>query len=117
MSLAASILAANDRKSEAVTVSEWGNAALELRELSANDREALVRLYNAAVEDPQAAEGATAFVVARGLYDPSTGARVFTDEQINELGAKSFEVLNRLSSRVLELSGLADDSTEVEAGN
>lgn len=105
------ILAANDRKLEPLEVAEWG-VTVYLRELSAEQvsryRAIAVGAVNAQtreVTDPSALMNVGCQVVAWGVCDEQ-GERVFSDADVKELGEKNADVIDRLSSQILRLSGL-----------
>lgn len=105
------ILSAEDRKLEAVEVEEWG-VTVYLRELSAGQvsryRAVAVGAVNAQtreVTDPSALMNVGCQVVAWGVCD-EMGGRIFTDADIAALGEKNANVIDRLSTQILRLSGL-----------
>lgn len=105
------ILKSADRKLEAVEVPEWG-VTVYLRELSADQvsryRSIAVGAVNAQtreVTDPAALMNVGCQVVAWGVCDES-GTRLFADADLAALGEKNANVIDRLSTQILRLSGL-----------
>lgn len=105
------ILASVDRKLEPLEVPEW-NVTVYLRELSAEQvsryRSIAVGAVNAQtreVIDPVALMNVGAQVVVWGLCD-ADGKRLFSDADLVALGEKNANVIDRLSTQILRLSGL-----------
>jgi hypothetical protein len=103
-------------KHERVSVPEWENAQLVVRELTAGDwvdyRSAIARAREAAgiepgepVTVPVNTIQATALVVARTLFYPN-GRRVLTDADAVDVGAAFSAVHGRLADKAFELSGI-----------
>ncbi|MET0548539.1 MAG: hypothetical protein ABW002_04620 [Xanthomonas sp.] len=102
------ILAAHDHVTEDVEVKEWGGT-VRVSTMSAADRDKW--------EDETLVDGATnkdnfrARFVARCLVDEN-GCRLFTPEDIAELGAKSGAALARVHSVAWRLNGFGAAATE-----
>lgn len=108
------IVAADDRAYEDVPVPEWGGEVRVIG-LSGTDRDA----YEAAmVEARQTGKGATlrlqnfrSKLVAKCLIDQN-GERLFTDDKVKVLGAKSGAVIDRLFDTARRLSGMSKDAVD-----
>lgn len=111
---AAAILACDDTQFRDEPVPEWGGT-VRVRALTGKERDAF-EASNRQIRDDGTIvylpDNQRAKLVARSLIDPETGARLFTDQQINALGEKNAAVLNRLYEVAATLSGLAPDSDE-----
>jgi len=115
-------------KHELISVTEWSDAKVIVRALSAGDwveyrrralelvqENRLAKIPNdSAVVDELGNEGLNsdissaslyAFVMGRTLFDPS-GQRVFTDDDIEEIGKAFSPVHDRLVCKAFELSGV-----------
>lgn len=102
-------------KHERVTVPEWEDATLVVRQLVAGDwadyRAEIAKARNAAgVEDgetilPVNVIPATALVLVRTLFDES-GKRVLTDRDAADVAASFSDVHGRLVDKAFELSGI-----------
>lgn len=126
-------------KHERVTVPEWDNAALVVRQLTAGDwvdyRASIARSRAAAglepgepSEIPVNVIPATALVLVRTLFDEE-GKRALSDADVPDVAASFSEVHGRLVDKAFELSGIklsekvegTDDTVAVdpvaEAGN
>lgn len=108
MSLRDRILAAQDLGSKLVEVPEWG-VTLEMRGMDAATSEAL---SDAATEGGQSWLRS---VIVASAHDPETGEQVFTQDDVDALGAKSSAVIARLWQEALDVSKLSDEA-RVEAG-
>jgi len=111
------ILSASDQKREKVDVPEWGGAVY-ISSLSAATRDAyegsLVRMNGKEVE--MATANARAKLLALTLVDEA-GARLFTDAQIEALGGKNGEIVDRLYKVAQRLSGMTPESVKTLAKN
>lgn len=97
------ILAAADFKQEVVDVPEWGGP-IRLRGLSGSER----AWCDKVLQDQQAGKGGAlsynAALVSCGAIT-AEGNAVFTRQEAASLSNKSYDVLDRLAFKVLELSG------------
>lgn len=114
------ILAADDIPSEDVPVPEWG-VTVQVRGLSGADRDAYEARMAAARQSGGNLETAmrnfrSRFLV-KCLYDPSSGERVFADDDANRLGKKAGAVVDRLFDVARRLSGMDDGAVEAAEGN
>lgn len=113
------ILGAQDLASEMLDVPEWGGQ-VRVRELSAAQMAAFkarsvdaVDTNSRTVKDGAALFALSCWVVAQGVVD-ADGARVFGDEDVDALGGKSDQVIERLAERILGLSGAGMKREEAE---
>lgn len=113
MSLRDLIAAADDITREIVDVPEWG-VKLELRSASGADRALLLKQTVNADGEPDADAWPLlwAYALVVSAYDPETGQRAFTFDDVPMLQTKQAGVLTRLGNRCLELSGLTPDAVE-----
>ena len=87
------ILAADDRKLKQVPVPEWGGD-VTIRMMSANERDQWeTEMFNP--DGSVKTDTAAALLAVRVICD-ETGKRLFADEDIEVLGAKSTAALNRI---------------------
>lgn len=106
------ILAAEDLPRQTVTVDEWGGDVI-IRSLTAAERDA----WEAGFIDDSSKKvkikytNAKASLVARCAVGED-GIRLFTDEEVAELGRKSAKAVNRLYDVARELSGLSTEDIE-----
>lgn len=104
------ILGSKDYKTEVVSVPEWGGDVL-IRELSGYDRDKyqleLVSIDAKGVPTPKFENIARAklFLVALSIVDEQ-GNKLFTEEDIEALGAKSGDALDRVYVAASDLSKL-----------
>lgn len=109
---AAAILACDDTQFRDEVVPEWGGT-VRVRALSGKERDAYdmsLRVFRDNGDLVYNPENQRAKLVGRSLVDSETGARLFTDQEINALGDKNADVLQRLYDIAAKLSGLAVDS-------
>ena len=111
------ILSASDQKRELVEVEEWGGCVY-VSSLSAATRDtyegSLVRMHGREVE--MVTNNARAKLLALTLVDEA-GNRLFTDTQIEQLGGKNGEVVDRLYKTAQRLSGMTPESVKTLAKN
>ena len=111
------ILAAKDRESEIVDVPEWGGS-VRVSTLSGTDR-AKYEGYLSKYQNREDGELPLEFkerLLIYALVDDS-GNRLFGDDQIEEIGSKSHDVLMELFKVASKLSKLGLEELEAEAGN
>ena len=110
------ILSAQDLKSEAVEVPEWGGAVY-VRCMTGTERDAFeVEVYTIRGKSVEMnRENFRARLLVRVLVDEK-GSRLFSDQDIGSLGAKSARVLDRLFTVAMRVNGLSrkdvDDLTK-----
>lgn len=114
------IVAADDRKYEDVEVPEWGNVKIRVCGLSGTERDAfeakMVSVRSNKDVDVQLHNHRSKLLV-KCLLDPETDQRIFGDNEVNALGAKSGAVLDRLHDIAVRLSGMDEDAPARAEGN
>ena len=111
------ILAADDLKTEVVNVPEWGGAAT-VRSMTAADRDEYEQSMVASrgPDDKANMRNVRARLVAVTLVDES-GKRLFSDADIDIIGAKSARAINRVFKVAARLNALTGDDVEELAKN
>lgn len=109
MTLRETILQADDIEETIVEVPEWGDVKLMLRSLTGKER---VRLYDSVTG--KAKQFVYADILIATARDPESGDPVFDPADREALADKSGNVLDRMASVVLGLSGLDTDEAEAE---
>ncbi|MDS1269691.1 hypothetical protein RIF23_05225 [Lipingzhangella sp. LS1_29] len=113
------ILAAGDLPTEEIHVPEWGGT-VRLRGLSGAERSRLEATMIASKGQSvnvrtEALRTLRERLLALCLVDANDN-RLFTDDEISELGRKSGAVLQRLFERAQQLSGMGQDDAEEMTG-
>lgn len=110
------ILNAQDFRTDEIDVPEWGGTVL-VRELSAAeaDKTGFSMADKQGNIDLSKAEGLAIRVVALGVIDEKH-RRVFTEKDVEALGRRSRLAINRVATRIMQLSGLASETDEDEGG-
>jgi hypothetical protein len=111
------ILAANDADFEFVDVPEWGGK-VRVKTLTGDERDSYEQSLidqRGNVLGPKLA-GAQARLVALTAVDDD-GKRLFADEDVKALGAKSAQALNRVFEVSMRLSRLTQQDVEALVGN
>jgi len=98
------ILKAEDLKRELVPVPEWGKGAVYVRTMTGEERDAYDQ-SNVGENENVDLVNFRAKLLARTIVDEK-GERIFTDDDINQLGKKSSLALNRLFEVAQRLNGL-----------
>ncbi len=106
------ILQADDTSKLLVEVPEWG-VTVELRSMSAAQRMSLLKDAGALDGNTDAAVLYPRLIIDT-VFDPETGEKLFTTEDIDALMGKSPTALDRLGTAAMKVGGL--DSEAVEAG-
>ncbi|TAA25392.1 hypothetical protein [Pseudoxanthomonas winnipegensis] len=107
------ILAANDRKTEDMEVKEWGGT-VRISTMSASDRDKWEQdTYGG--EKPKVEDFRARFV-SLCLVDEA-GARLFSDKEVAQLGAKSVAALDRVFRAAQKLNALGETAVEDAAKN
>lgn len=112
------ILKAMDLEYRDVAVPEWGGT-VRMREMSAGQREHLTVLLNAraeAVKDGGSPSSANAIALGLSIVD-ANGERLFSEAEIDKLGEKNPQVLERLATVVMEINRLGPAAKEAEVKN
>ena len=110
---AAQILAADDLRLAKVTVKEWGGDVY-IRVMTVGERDAYEREWIGKRET--GIENFRTKFLARCLCDEK-GERLFTDEQIGQLAAKSAAVVSRLFDRAMQHNSMSEADVEELAKN
>ena len=113
------ILSADDLQKELIPVPEWGGEVY-VRGMSGQERdefEASIVQMRAGQEAPQALnmKNVRAKLASLTICD-ETGKRLFSENDIGELGKKSASALQRVFEVAQRLSGLGDDAVAELAG-
>jgi hypothetical protein len=120
MGLKDQIIGAEDLSHEDVDVPEW-DVMVRVRGLSGTDRDAYEAKAVAVRKGGQDVElrlqDFRSRLLVKCLYDPKTDERVFDDNDIKALGAKSGVVIERLFNVARRLSGMDNESLEEARGN
>ncbi|MBV9772646.1 MAG: hypothetical protein JO040_01770 [Gemmatimonadetes bacterium] len=109
------ILAAQDLRSETVTIPEW-DVTVEVRGLTGTQR---ARLMKSGFD----ASGTVDFerlypeLVIASTFDPATGEAVFGEADRDALNGKSGSALERLAQAAMRVSGLSPDATAAAEKN
>ena len=106
------ILAANDLKSEDIEVPEWGGA-VRVRSFTGRERDAFeASMVRGDGKDRKVdLTNMRARLVGLTVID-ETGQRLFTDEEVDLLGAKSGAALDRVFAVAQKLNGLSGADVE-----
>lgn len=111
------ILASPDLPTESVAVPEWGGTVM-VRGLNGTERDAFeaesYRVRGKDVEINRA--NLRSRLLVRAIVDDQ-GKRIFTDDDIAMLGAKSAAALDRVMEVAQRLSGIGNDDVEELAKN
>lgn len=106
------IRAAADTSSEVVEVPEWG-VEIEIRSMTGRQRAGIMTEIAKVGIDAIDVEGLWASVLTTCLYDPDSDENVFSDDDLEWLMTeKSAAVIDRLSRRCLEVSGITEDAAD-----
>jgi hypothetical protein len=108
------ILARDDLPAEDVNVPEWGGA-VRIRRMSGTERDAFEASIMGA-DGRQDLSNIRAKLVARSIVDEA-GRRLFSDEDIAALGAKSAAALDRCFAVAKRLSRISGEDVEELAKN
>lgn len=112
MSLRDRILQAKDIQSNKFTVEQWG-VELDIRTMTAIERSRLV----ATCTKPDGTvdmEKMYPMLLIAAVYDPETGEKVFSAEDIQALQEKSAAAVEFVAQKVMEVSGMSPKSVDVE---
>lgn len=107
--------AVGDLAPQEVEVPQWGGSVL-LRMLSGSERGAIEAAVSQAKTDGKSVKNLRVRLVALGLVD-ERGERLYRDDELDRLGARSAAVLERLCDLVMAGSGLKKDAVEEEEKN
>lgn len=111
------ILAAEDKKRERIAVPEWGGdvfvATMTGAARDAWEQSLIIRKGNRT--EPNMANMRARLVAATVVDD--AGQRLFTDDDVAELGKRSAIALERVCKVAQRLNGIGDDDLEELKGN
>ncbi len=121
MSLRDQIISSDDLTFEDHEIPEWGNAKVRVCGLSGTERDAyeskMVSVRDKGADFDLHLANFRAKLLVKCLFDPETGERIFGDNEVNVLGAKSGVVLDRLHDIAHRLSGMDDGAPARAEGN
>lgn len=110
------ILAADDKPTRMVPVPEWGGA-VRIRSISAAERDEFEEIQLAARKEGRILpRQVRARMVAFCVVDEA-GNRLFTEADVEALGAKGVRAVDRVCGAVAELNAFSDKDVEELAGN
>ena len=115
MSLRDLILQSADIKSENLSVPQWG-VELNVKTMTAVERSRLVASCTSKVdgEDKVDMEKMYPLLIVAAVFDPETGEKVFTLEDVSALQDKSAAAIELVASKVMEMSGMTKDAVDKE---
>ncbi len=107
------ILAAADLPEEVVDVPEWGGKVL-IRGMTGAERDAFEEsvMVTRGNNRELNLRNFRAKLVALSIVDPVTKERMFSDNEVAELGKKSARALQRVFEAALRLNGMTAESVE-----
>jgi hypothetical protein len=105
------ILAANDAQTKDVDVPEWGGT-VRIAVMSGAARDAL----QSAIDQKKGNAYFEASLVVATVVD-STGAQLFTEDDIDALRAKSAPVLTRVAAEAMAINKIGEAATEKAVKN
>lgn len=117
MSIRDRVKACKDRKTELVTVEDWGNEELLLKGLD-NDGQAWMveQLVGKAEDELTAAIVRNAPVIVRqGVFDPKTDELAFLEKDEEWLRGKSGHIIADLATKIFNLTRVLGSDDEVGA--
>lgn len=121
-SLREQFLQAADLRRDTVDCPEWGGV-VTVRELTGPQRDQhqinQFRFDSETGKPSLSPKLDNALLVCWAVIDPDTGERIFSDDDLPELRKKSGRVLDRIGSKVLELTGMggAEKNSETTPGS
>ncbi len=107
------ILSVDDLARERIEIPEWHGSVL-IRELTAYERNKLGVEFmgvDGAVDQSRISPDLFPRIAAAVIIDEQ-GKRMFSVKDVEALGEKSFEAVNRIVSRALILSGMTEEAAE-----
>jgi len=110
------ILSCNDLPTVECIVKEWNDAKVYVRAMSAKERDDWQ--FSRMVEDSEGGktmsmENLSASLLVRVLCsDPEGKTRIFTDDDVEELGSKSAKAINYLQEEAKKLNGVTEEDQE-----
>lgn len=112
MSLRDRILQSNDIQKSNLTVEQWG-AELEIRTMTAVERSRLVSTCTKP-DGTVDMEKMYPLLLIAAVYDPETGEKVFTAEDMGALQDKSAAAIELVAQKVMEVSGMTAKAVDEE---
>lgn len=112
MSLRDRILQSSDITSNLVTVEQWG-VEVDVRTMTARERSRLVSSCTKA-DGTVDMEKMYPLLLIAAVYDPETGDKVFSNEDMDSLQDKSASAVEFLAQKVMEVSGMTPKAVDEE---
>ena len=116
------ILGADDLGYEDITVPEWGDIVVRIRELTGTERGIFEKSISKVSSNPDGttnveleAQNLRVQLCALTMVD-GDNKRLFADHEVYKLGDKSAKALQRVFDVSAKLSGISDDSVEDAVG-
>jgi hypothetical protein len=112
VSLRDRILQASDIKSNVLTVEQWG-VDLDIRTMTARERSRLV----SSCTKPDGTvdmEKMYPLLLIAAVYDPETGDKVFSAEDMESLQEKSASAIEFVAQKIMEVSGMNPKAVDEE---
>jgi hypothetical protein len=110
MDLRQAIFSADDITKELVEVPEWG-VTVQLRSMTAAERAGMTEAASTKGDKVNISLMYALCVIAT-VYDPTTGLPIFTANDKEAILSKSGVVIERLATKALGASGLADKAVD-----
>ena len=117
MSIRERVKACKDKRTEAVTVEDWGGEKLLLTGLDNDGQATMVEMLVGKSEDELTAaiiRNAPA-IVREGVLDPKTGENAFKDGDEKWLAGKSGHIIADLAIRIFNLTKIMGSDDEADA--
>jgi hypothetical protein len=111
MNLREKIFSADDITKELVQVPEWG-VAIELRSMTANERAGMTERASRGNDGKVDIKLMYALTLIATVYDPESGMPLFTEADKEALLSKNGAVVERLATKAMGVSGMADKAVE-----
>lgn len=105
----------DDIESEQITVEQWNNVTLEVRSMTGRARARMFKGISNVDSGEVDIEKMYPEIIVNTCYDPETGERVFSEEDVDWLNTKSSGALEKVARVGMRLSGM-DRQAETEAG-
>ncbi len=112
MSLRDRILQTKDIKSNIITVEQWG-VDLDVRTMTAGERSSMVNSCTKP-DGTVDLEKMYPLLIIAAVYDPETGAKVFTADDVAALQDKSASAVEFVAQKVMETSGMNPKAVDEE---
>ena len=112
MSIRDRILQSKDIQSNKLTVEQWG-VELDIRTMTAIERSRLV----ATCSKPDGSvdmEKMYPLLLIAAVYDPETGEKVFSADDMEALQEKSASAIELVAQKVMEVSGMTPKAVDEE---